>query len=495
MYILKNAWKNIFRAKGRSALIGLIVCIIAFSSCIALIIMQSAEHTAKDGLNNLNITATIDVDRQKLISDATADGEDPREAMSSVEPLTLEEMQNYAESDHVQNFYYSMQSSLSGNDDLNPVESSDQTIEMPTQGQGPGGEQNGTEPVFSMGDFTVIGVSDAAAMTSFTSGESTMEDGQVFEFEAANNECVISSELALLNQLSVGDTITLTNPGDESETYDLKIVGIFSGSSESDTDSQGRGFLASMDPSNQIYTNYKTLETLIESASTENPLISSVHGTYALDTPEAYEEFKADVAEMGLGDSYTVTSNDLTSYENSLLPLTNLKKFATVLLLLVLGIGGIILTLFSIFIIRERKYEVGVLTAIGMKKKKVAVQFLSEAFLVALIGVMLGTGLGAAFSQPISDVLLADQISSIQEQQTEQMTQFGREVGPGGGMFGGAGNITNVDKYIESLSPSIDMNVVMSLMGICVLLSLLASSAALIFVMRYEPMRILSERE
>lgn len=492
MYIIKNAGRNLLRAKGRSVLIGLIVCIIAFSSCIALIIMESAESTAKDGLSNLNITATIGVDRQKLMSDATANGEDPRTVMDSAKSLTLEEMQTYAASEQVQNFYYSLQSSLNGTDSLDPVESTDQTVDMPAQNSGPGGDQNGSGTTFTMGDFTVIGVSDANAMTNFTSGTYAMSDGQVFTFDKANNECVISKELALLNNISVGDSITLTNPADTTETYSLKVTGIFSGSDEATTANQGRGFMASMDPANQIYTNYKTLCGLVASASTDNPLISSVQGTYVLGTPAAFEAFQTDVTKMGLSDTYTVSSSDLTNYENSLLPLTNLKKFATVLLLLVLGIGGVILTLFSIFIIRERKYEVGVLTAIGMKKKNVALQFLTEAFLVAIIGVMVGTGLGAALSQPVADVLLADQISSIQEQQTNQMSQFGRDVGTGGGP---GGPVANVDSYIDSLSPSMDMSVVLSLAGICVMLSLLASSAALIFVMRYEPMRILSERE
>jgi putative ABC transport system permease protein len=492
MYIFKNAGRNLFRTKGRSVLIGLFVCIIAFSSCIALIIMQSAANTEKDGLSKLNITASIDVDRQKLMSDATASGEDPRTAMSSVKSLTLTKLLNYAKSDQVQNFYYSLQSSLSGTDSLDPVTSTTESSETPgPNGQGFSGGTSGS--TFTMGDFSVIGVSSAAAMTSFTSGDYTMKDGKVFTFDKANNECVISQELATLNGIKLGETITFSNPGDSTETYSLKVTGIFSGSSKTTTATQGRGFLSSMDPSNQIYTNYKTLKALIGSASTANPLLSSVQGTYVLGTPAALTAFKADVTSMGLSDSYSVTSSDLTTYQNSLLPLTNLKNFATVLLLLVLGIGGIILTLFSIFIIRERKYEVGVLTAIGMKKKKVAVQFLTEAFLIAFIGVVVGTGLGSALSQPVADVLLANQISSIQEQQTNQMSQFGRDVGTGGGP--GGGQITNVDNYIDSLSPTMDLSVVLSLAGICILLSLLASSAALIFVMRYEPMRILSERE
>ncbi len=501
MYIIKNAWRNLLRSKGRNVLIGLIVCIIAFSSCIALIIMESADKTEQAGLDSLNITATIGVDREKLMSDATEDGADAKDVMTSVDPLTLKEMKEYATSDQVQDFYYTMSSSASATSSLDAVETSSQSFNMPSPDNQGNSDSDSSDSdsdsskKFTMGDFTLLGVSDADAMTDFTDGTYTMEDGEVFEFGTNNKECVISQELATLNSIEVGDKIKVANPDDDSQIFTLKVTGIFSGSSSSSTTQQGGGLLSSMDPSNQIYTNYETLKAIVAKSDDDSKMMSSVTGTYVLGTPEAYEAFQTDVTKMGLSDEYTVSSNDITNYENSLLPLTNLKKFATVLLAIVLGIGGILLTLFSIFIIRERKYEVGVLTAIGMKKKNVALQFLTEAFLVALIGVVVGTGIGGALSQPVADKLLADQISSIQEQQSDQTAQFGREVGGGPGGGGGDSQVTNVDNYIDSLSPTMDLSVVLSLAGICILLSLMASVAALIFVMRYEPMRILSERE
>ena len=54
------------------------------------------------------------------------------------------------------------------------------------------------------------------------------------------------------------------------------------------------------------------------------------------------------------------------------MPLKNLSTFATYFLIVVLIIGAVILIVLNIFNIRERKYEVGVMTAIGMKKGKVA---------------------------------------------------------------------------------------------------------------------------
>lgn len=498
MYIVKNAWRNLLRAKGRNILIGLIVCIIALSSCIALIIMESADNTAKDGLNNLDITATIGVDREKLMSDATKDGTDPRDVMTSVDPLTLKQMKTYATSDQVKDFYYTMTSSASATSKLDAVETSNQSFGTPgsdNQSQGPAQQSDSGDSgkKFTMGDFTLLGVSSADAMTSFSSGTYTISDGAVFEFGTNNKECVISKELATLNGIEVGDKIKVANPEDSTQKFTLKVTGIFTGSSDATANQQGGGLMASMDPSNQIYTNYETLKAIVASTADSGKMISSVQGTYVVGSPTAYKAFKTDVSKLGLSDEYTVSSNDLTSYENSLLPLTNLKKFATVLLALVLGIGGVLLTLFSIFIIRERKYEVGVLTAIGMKKKNVALQFLTEAFLVALIGVIVGTGIGGALSKPVANTLLADQISSIQEQQTDQKAQFGRDVG--GGPGGSGGQTATVGNYIDTLSPTMDLSVVMSLAGICIFLSLVASVAALVFVMRFEPMRILSERE
>jgi putative ABC transport system permease protein len=151
------------------------------------------------------------------------------------------------------------------------------------------------------------------------------------------------------------------------------------------------------------------------------------------------------------------------------------------------------------FNIRERKYEVGVLTAIGMKKGKVALQFVTELLVVTFIAIIIGTGIGAAASVPVSNSLLESQIAAQETQSTQQSGNFGRPVGGGmtnfgGGQFGRPGSIQNDVDYISTLNATTDFNVVMQLMGIGMLLTISASLAAVVFVMRYEPLKILSER-
>lgn len=108
------------------------------------------------------------------------------------------------------------------------------------------------------------------------------------------------------------------------------------------------------------------------------------------------------------------------------MPLQNLSKFAAWFLLVVLLIGGVILIVFHIFNIRERKYEIGVLTAIGMRKSRVALQFLTELFVVTFAFLLLGTAIGGAASVPVTNALLASQISAQETQQANRQQNFGR---------------------------------------------------------------------
>ena len=108
-------------------------------------------------------------------------------------------------------------------------------------------------------------------------------------------------------------------------------------------------------------------ETGIE---TSTEIRGTLAGTYVFADTEAYYQFEEDVRTMGLDDSYTVSSPDLAAYESSLTPLNTLSSMATTFLIVILIIGAIILVVLNIFNVRERKYEIGVLTAMGMKKGK-----------------------------------------------------------------------------------------------------------------------------
>ena len=117
MYLLKNAWKNVTRSKGRNILIGLIIFVISVSTCISLSIRQAAEEAKTSGLDDVEITGQITVDRQSMIQSMEEDGSDRsqmKEKMGEMNELSAEELEEYAKSSAVKNFYYTLTASLNG---------------------------------------------------------------------------------------------------------------------------------------------------------------------------------------------------------------------------------------------------------------------------------------------------------------------------------------------------------------------------------------------
>ncbi|MBR3878999.1 MAG: ABC transporter permease [Clostridia bacterium] len=553
MYIIKNALRCIGRSKGRNILIGIIALVIAVSACIGLSIRQAAESAKASALDGMSVTATISYDRAGAMGDMAGgrgqggkgqggfDRNQFADMMSGASSLTLEEYQKYATAESVDDFYYTLTAYFNGSDSLLPVsdettdsEESDGTLDGSLDGgdssvsQRPNGMGGGMMGgMMTMGDFTVIGYSSDSSMTAFVNGNaSILEGGTMFEEGTSDYVCVISEELAIYNDLAVGDTVIITNSSLETETYTLTISGIYTSSETNNFDNAM--FDRGQDPANQIYMSANALQAILdasESVSTtvtddygresESKITGTLAATYSFADTDDYYAFEQEVRTLGLDDSYTVSSTDITAFENSLTPLNTLSTMAGWFLLVILIIGGIILVVLNIFNVRERKYEVGVLTAMGMKKWKVAAQFMCEILVVTMLAVVIGAGIGAVSSVPVTNALLEGQAQSQSNQQSQMEQNFGRPGDFGGGfpggnmpsdmpsdipdmgggknpfgdMFGGAAD------YITEVDSAMNLTVVFQMIGVGLLLTLIASAASVLFIMRYDPLKILANRD
>ena len=559
MYIIKNAFRCIGRSKGRNILIGIIAFVIAVSACLGLSIRQAAESAKQSALDELTVTATISYDRSSMMNNMMGGGKGQsgggfdrdqfKDMMGSASALTLEEYQKYAEAESVQDFYYTLTAYFNGSESFEPVsdetEDSDSSSDFDslegssqngTSIPGGRGDKGGMMSSRNTGDFTLIGYSSDNSMTAFMNGTaSILEGGTMFEEGTSDYNCVISEELAIYNDLSVGDTIVLTNPSLETETYTLTVVGFYTSTATNDL-SMSR-FGAGQDPANQIYMSANALQAILsesENASTtvtdentgresESKITGTLAATYTFADPDSYYAFEQEVRTLGLDESYTVSSADITSFENSLTPLNTLSTMAGWFLVVILIIGGIILVVLNIFNVRERKYEVGVLTAMGMKKWKVATQFICEILVVTMIAVIVGAGIGAVSSVPVTNALLAGQVESQNNQQTQVDNNFGRPgnmggIGQGSGMqqmpdanMGGEvpeipddasgkknpfeNMIGGATDYITEVNSAMNLTVVFQMLGVGLLLTLVASLASVLFIMRYDPLKILANRD
>ena len=554
MYIIKNALRCIDRAKGRNILIGIIALVIAVSACIGLSIRQAAESAKASALGGMSVTATISYDRAGAMgnmaggrpgmgggfSGGSFDPSQFGDIMGKGSSLTLEEYQKYAGAESVQDFYYTLTAYLNGSENFSPV--SDETEDSDSDGELEGSLGSGGMSGFpggmggkdfmrgASGDFSVIGYSSDSSMTAFVNGTASIVDGSMFEEGTSELLCVISEELAMYNGLAVGDTIIVTNPSLESETYTLTISGIYTSSENNDFSMSMFG--ASQDPANRIYMSASALQAVLDASEessttitndygreTESKITGTLTATYSFADTDAYYAFEEEVRTLGLDESYTVSSTDVTAFENSIAPLNTLGTMAGWFLLVILIIGGIILVVLNIFNVRERKYEVGVLTAMGMKKWKVAAQFMCEILVVTMIAVVIGAGIGAVSSVPVTNALLEGQVQSQNNQQNQMDQNFGRPGNMGGGfpggnmgggrpsdmpsdmpdmgggnnpfgeMFGGAAD------YITEVDSAMNLTVVFQMIGVGLLLTLIASAASVLFIMRYDPLKILANRD
>ncbi|MCH4209204.1 ABC transporter permease [Bifidobacterium sp.] len=555
MFVIANAWKNVIRNKGRNLLVLLIVALIAAAATIGLSIRQSAQNARSAGLANTTVSAQISLNRTALLAAAQkqnsstsgSTGSRPdfqalRKSLAGKE-LSLADYQKYAKaSSAVKSTYYSQIATLSATTGFQPVSStSDSDTSNSASGSNGSGQSDSQgaqnsqgfgsgEPMdenMQSGDFKLTGFSSDAAVANAENGKFTMSSGKVFGYgKASTGQIIISKALANFNDLKVGSTVSVANASDSTKTYTLKIVGIYANTSSEGSAFGGRDNAS--DPDNAIYTSSATLASLDLGSGSDTQLSF----TYVVANKAGYDAFSKDAKQAGLSSDYTVSSADVENYEASLVPLDNLAKFALTLLLVVLGVGGAVLIALNVFNIRERKYEVGVLTAIGVRKAKVAAQFVFELLIVTMVGLAIGALAGSAASVPVSNHLLASQVASQQSQQSSQLAQFGRGMQGGEGQSGsqeqpggtanaqgnsdsgsatGAAGAANAQgpagfgsrsgsafakatSYISTINSTVSLPVVGKLMLIGLALTLVSSLAAIVAIMRYEPLQILADR-
>lgn len=452
MYIFKNAIRNVFRSKGRSILIGIILCILMFSACIGLSIQQASIQSQKAAESLTNITGQIEVNRMNQTK--------PEENGNNTKQITLKQLKKYAKSKYVENFTYFASLSLQASDSFSLLENQQS---MP---QGP--EQNSS--------IQLIGYENDEAMTNFSDGTSTISKGKMFDENTTENQCILPEELATYNSISVGDTITLKV--NDSTTVDFIVTGFYTTTNNS-----------FMNSNNTIYTSYEVVKNI----STTNNLDLNIQGTYTFKTVKDFKKFKKECQQKGLSNDYTITSQDLHRYEQSVTPLQNLSKFSRTFLIIICVIGAIVLILINLFNIRERKQEIGILCALGMHKSKIILQFVLETLCISLFALVIGAGLGAISSVPLTNTLLESQITSQNKMVEQKEANFDR----------GQESMDHTEapkdnpslSKATTISEATNMKVLFEVCALSIIFILISNGVGLFTILRYDPSEILAKQD
>ncbi len=472
MYILKNAWINIKRNKGRNLLIGIIIMVITISSCVALSINTSGNKLIESYKNQNQLEVSFSLDMGKLRDNNSED-----ETMG-VERLTAENIENYGNSTYVSGYYYTYEASLSS-ENIEAVDMSE-IFKKPENDNIDDKMPENNHGKMSQGDFRLTAYSDVTYADSFTSGKAKITSGSMITNDDESNSVVISRDLAENNDLEIGDTITLYWPENTDITYELKITGIFEAEDNSTDNFMN---MTALSVQNQMYITTTMMNQILENA--DNP--NNINAKFYLKNADDLEKFTAEVREKGLSEYYQVSDNT-EEILATLKPIQNISNFSLTFLIVILVVGAIILAVINMINIRDRKYEIGVLRSIGMSKTKVIFQLILELFVIAFASFIIGTAAGYILSQPVTNKMLENEINSYQEENQQTRENFG------GKNFKGPENFMTTTDYIDNLTVSLELGTVLKLFGVSMLLVIISGGVAVIFVTKYEPNKILQNR-
>lgn len=469
MYIIVNAVKNIGRNKGRNIFMAIIIFAIILTIAVSIIINTTTSAIITDYKSRFGAEVSIETDFEML--------QDKKVAQSYKE-LTPQQQIEFGKSDLLQS------TNLLATIDISPRKLSslsesemDNLISSFLSGAIRADGTKNPETVPLKGK--IIATDNPEADKDFKNETRKIISGEMYK---NLNECIVSEQYADLNNLSVGDTIEVdsyykNNP----MTHSLTITGIYMDNTMLGSNLEA---ISSMENrNNEILTGFDTamnMEMFNE--------YGHVSAQYFLKDPTLLPDYEKELREKGLADYYKVVTDE-AGYKKVVGPVEGLAKVTNTFLIVVLILGSMVLILLSTLAIRERKYEIGVLRAMGMKKNKVAFGLLTEMIVITVICLVLGLGVGLAVSQPVADSLLTNQIELAEENNNINggVPTLGRT-----GI--GAPTFSSDTKPLSELQVNLSVDAITQIIIISLVLAGLSSVAGIMYITKYEPIKILSER-
>ncbi|MCL1848017.1 MAG: ABC transporter permease [Coriobacteriia bacterium] len=500
MYIIQNALQNLLRNKGRNLMMAAIIFVVIVSSVVALMIFNTADGVINDYKTRFGSEVSLSPNIEKIIQASQNTGTVKRPT------IPAEKLMEFADSEYL--FSVSMTASGRGwSDDLKAIDEEKGGGGGPMLAIGPGGPAGmpADMPETRQYFFRLL----ANQYGDFDNGNRELTEGSRFPENAG--ECLISQELLENSGRSLGDTITMYSdvndpgsfPGDETYydiTYTLTIVGSYLDLTDEYSNNMMENAFANR--RNEVFLYFQDLAREVK----EGTMGIDVSATYYLKSPDLLEAFAAELRAKGLEDVFDVTTDE-ASYLAIVKPVEAMKGISLTFVVIVLIFGAIIIALLTSLAVRERKYEIGVLRAMGLKKSKVALGLWTETVSITALCLVLGLVIGGFAAQPVTNILLDQQVAAAEQAQNSAMLMPG---GPGGGgivtvqavqggpvAMGGPGmsfmgqasteKITNIDV-------GIGLETILEIIIIALVLSSLAGLIASLRITKYEPMKILMER-
>lgn len=285
---------------------------------------------------------------------------------------------------------------------------------------------------------TLVGVHRTPLIETEHSNAYITEGRQLTEEEMRTGapSCIISKELAELNNLKPGDTLSAiltpvntqgTPDSNESNiTKELTIIGIIDYQKPAELFEKEPGMTYKVPsyeikvklynqiivPNNLVLELQKKLHKLQmqEEYIEEFPPspIPIVHKPFfILKDPSDIPVFKADYQHL-LKEDHMIFLDNRYRYDLLTSPLESAASLADNALLFSIIAAISVATLVLFFYLRERRHEIGILLSLGLKKRQLVLQLLMEVLIITLIALSITAFTGQALGRYITEESIRD---------------------------------------------------------------------------------------
>ena len=234
---------------------------------------------------------------------------------------------------------------------------SESSSSQPSMSQGGSGNPNG-------GDMTnsILGIE--ASKLSLAG----IDELNGTAFEDNSKEAIIGSQYAMMNNLSIGDNITIHNT-------EFEITGIYE--------------TGSMFADSTIYVPIDTLQNISECDEYSSVLVKTAE--------DANDTIISDKIKDKFYDLSTLTSDEISSMMTNVTGILNTASLAVSGLAIIVGAIGIINTM--VMTVYERTKEIGVLKSIGWKPRRILLMIMGETLVWTILSGIVGSVFGILISE------------------------------------------------------------------------------------------------
>ena len=346
------------------------------------------------------------------------------------------------------------------------------------------------------------------------------------EIEELSFVTLVSREYALYNQISLGSTVTLLNPiFDHADRagrlrdmrtlreveYEAKVIGIFQFAGQTSMQMPGH-FNATLiaDFYNRFYVPISFFERIGEDrryvreqyptditqifedvADFENYWSSYIRTIYweqsvyehsiTLNSPEDMMPFLY-AADSILPDFFLIQIQE-NDFPTILSALNGFSSLSTMILMFTLLSVVLMIGLFNLLMLRNRKHEMGIYLSLGSRKKTLCMQLLLEQLGLALVGLLLALFVGYMIGVYMSDVILLRQLAdSVAQHPSDELNWF---------FMRGMGDGSVADAWARNYEVAMTSNGILTFFGLGMGAIVLSHVVSMAFIMRLKPKKIM----